>query len=86
VIIRKQQFQDDLSSLRKKRKILVKIVKRKEMKEIQKRLIDQIFQEIANMMMMQRNLIVSLRKLESEDIALHAMSSKAQATLEKFQT
>ncbi len=36
--------------------------------------------------MTQRDLIVSLCKLESEDIALHAMSSKAWAALEKFQT
>ncbi len=36
--------------------------------------------------MMQRNLIVSLHKLESENIALHVMSSKAQAVLEKSQT
>jgi len=36
--------------------------------------------------MIQQNLIVSLRKLESEDIALHVMSSKAQAALEKSQT
>jgi len=55
-------------------------------KEIQKRSIDQIFQEIANMSTMQRDLIVSLRKLESEDIALHVMSSKVQAALEKSQT
>jgi len=63
----------------------VKIVNRKEMKEIQKRSIDQIFQEIASMSTTQRDLIVSLRKLESEDIALHVMSSKARAALEKFQ-
>ncbi len=56
------------------------------MKEIQKRLIDQIFQEIANVLMMQRDLIVLLRKLESENIALHMMSSKVQAALEKTQT
>ncbi len=55
------------------------------MKEIQKRSIDQIFQEIASMSTTQRDLIVSLRKLESEDIALHVMSSKARAALEKFQ-
>ncbi len=35
--------------------------------------------------MMQRDLIVSLRKLESEDIALHMMSLKARAALEKSQ-
>jgi len=84
--MKKQRFRNDLSSLHKRRKILMKIVKRKKMKEIQKRLINQIFQEIANMMMMQRDLIVSLCKLESEDIALHMMSSKAQAALEKSQT
>jgi len=52
-------------------------VKKKKMKEIQKRLIDQIFQEIANMLMIQQDLIMSLYKLESEDITLHVMSSKA---------
>ncbi len=36
--------------------------------------------------MMQQDLIVLLRKLESEDITLHVMSLKAQAVLEKFQT
>ncbi len=84
--IKKQQFRNDLSLLCKKREILVKIRKRKEMKEIQKRLIDQIFQEIANASTTQRNLIVLLCKLESEDITLHVMSLKAQAALEKTQT
>ncbi len=56
------------------------------MKEIQKRLIDQIFQEIANALMMQQDLIVLLCKLESKNIALHVMSLKAQAALEKSQT
>ncbi len=36
--------------------------------------------------MMQRNLIVLLCKLESEDIALHAISLKVWAALEKSQT
>jgi len=61
----------------------VKIVKKKEMKKIQKRLINQIFQEIANASMMQRDLIMLLCKLKSKDIALHMMSSKARAALEK---
>jgi len=86
VTTEKQQLRDDLSSLCKKREILMKIRERKEMKEIQKRSIDQIFQEIANVSTTQRNLIVSLCKLESKDIALHAVSSKAQAALEKIQT
>ena len=64
----------------------MKIVKRKEMKKIQKRLIDQIFQEIVSVLTTQRDLIVLLCKLESEDIALHVMSLKAQAVLEKSQT
>ncbi len=84
--IEKQQFKDDLSSLCKKHKILVKIVKKKKMKEIQKKSIDQIFQEIANVLMMQQNLIMLLYKFESEDIALHMMSSKIQAALKKSQT
>ncbi len=86
VIMRKQRFKDDLSLLCKKRKILVKIMKRKKMKEIQKRLIDQIFQEIANVMITQWNLIMLLCKLESKNIALHVMSLKVQAALEKSQT
>ncbi len=84
--IRKQQFKDNLSSLCKKHEILMKIVKRKEVKEIQKRLINQIFQEIASMLTTQWDLIVSLCKLKSKDIALHAMSSKARVALEKSQT
>jgi len=81
--MKKQRFKDDLSSLCKKHEILMKIMKRKEVKEIQKKSIDQIFQEITSMSTMQRDLIVSLCKLESEDIALYVMSSKAQAALEK---
>ncbi len=61
----------------------MKIVKRKEVKEVQKRSIDQVFQEIASMSAAQRDLIVSLRKLESEDIALHAVSPEARAALER---
>jgi hypothetical protein len=47
------------------------------MKEIQKKSVDQIFQRIKNMLMMQQDLIMSICKLESEDIALHAVSSEA---------
>jgi len=55
----------------------VKIVKRKEMKEIQKKSVDQIFQKIKNILMMQRDLIMLICKLESEDVALHVVSSEA---------
>jgi len=64
----------------------MKTVKRKEVKKIQKRSINQIFQEIASMSTTQQDLIMSLRKLESKDIALHMMSLKARAALEKSQT
>jgi len=52
-------------------------MKRKEMKEIQKKSVDQIFQRIENMLTTQQDLIMSIRKLESEDVALHAVSSEA---------
>jgi precorrin-6B methylase 2 len=65
---------------------MMKIVERKKIKKIQKKSIEQILQEIANMLTAQRNLIVSLRKLESEDITLHAVSSKTQTDLKRFQT
>ncbi len=84
-MMKKQWLRNDLSSLCKKHEILVKIAKRKKMKEIQKKSVDQIFQRIKNMLMMQQDLIMSIRKLESEDIALHAVSSEAWATLKKFQ-
>ncbi len=38
------------------------------------------------MLTAQRNLIMSLWKLESEDITLHAVSSKTQANLKRSQT
>jgi len=65
---------------------MMKIVERKKIKKIQKKSIEQILQEIANMLTAQRNLIVSLRKLESEDITLHAVSSKTQTDFKIFQT
>jgi len=65
---------------------MIKIVERKKIKKIQKKFIEQILQEITNMLTAQRNLIMSLCKLESEDITLHAVSSEAQANLKRFQT
>jgi hypothetical protein len=55
---------------------MMKITERKEIEKIQKKSIEQILQEITNMSTAQRNLIVSLCKLESEDIILHAVSSE----------
>ncbi len=59
---------------------------RREIKEIQKKLIKQILQRIADVLTDQRNLIVSLCKLSSDDIFLHAVSSDAWANLKKTQT
>jgi len=55
---------------------MMKIAKRKKIEKIQKKSIEQILQEITNKSTAQRNLIVFLRKLESEDIILHVMSSE----------
>ncbi len=59
---------------------------RREIKEIQKKSIEQILQRIADVSTGQRDLIVSLHKLSSDDISLHAVSSDARANLKKTQT
>ncbi len=86
VTTKKQRLRDELSSLRKKWEVMMKIAERKKIEKIQKKSIEQILQEITNVLTAQRNLIVSLRKLESEDITLHAVSSEVQANLKRFQT
>jgi len=47
---RKQHFKDDLSSLCKKREIMIKIINKREIKKIQKKLIKQILQKIASIL------------------------------------
>jgi len=64
---------------------MIKIANRKEIKKMQKKIIKQIFQKIANMSMNQQNLIMFLCKLSSKDIFLHTVSSDAQANLKKTQ-
>ncbi len=86
VTMRKQRLRDELSSLRKKWEVMMKIAERKKIKKIQKKSIEQILQEITNVSTAQRNLIMFLRKLESEDITLHAVSSEAWANLKRSQT
>ncbi len=85
IATRKQHFRDDSSSLCKKWEVMIKIMNRREIKEIQKKSIEQILQRIADVSTGQRNLIMSLRKLSSDDIFLHAVSSDAQANLKKTQ-
>jgi len=82
----KQRLRGDSSSLRKRREVMIKIMNRREIEKIQKKSIEQILQRIANVSTDQRNLIVSLRKLSSDNISLHAVSSDARANLKKTQT
>ncbi len=86
VTMRKQRLRDELSSLRKRWEVMMKIAERKKIEKIQKKSIEQILQEITNMSTAQKDLIMFLRKLESEDITLHAMSSEARANLKRSQT
>ncbi len=58
-----QRFRGDPSSLCKGREVMIKIMNRREIEEIQKKSIEQILQEIAGVSTGQRDLIVSLRKL-----------------------
>ena len=77
IATREQRFRDDSSSLRKRREVMIKIMNRREIKEIQKKSIEQILQRIADVLTDQRDLIMSLCKLSSDDISLHAVSSDA---------
>jgi len=56
---------------------MIKIMNRREVEEIQKKSIEQILQRIADVSTDQRNLIMLLCKLSSDDISLHAVSSNA---------
>ncbi len=86
IATRKQRFRNNSSSLCKKWEVMIKIMNRKEIEEIQKKLIEQILQRIADALTDQRDLIMLLCKLSSNDIFLHAVSSDAQAKLKKIQT
>ena len=77
IATRKQRLRDDSSSLCKKREVMIKIINRREIEEIQKKSIEQILQRIADVSTDQRDLIMSLCKLSSDDISLHAVSSDA---------
>ncbi len=82
---RKQRLREESSLLCKKCKVMIKIADKEEIKKMQKKIIEQIFQRIANMSTSQRNLIMSFCKLSSKDIFLHAVSSDAWANLKKIQ-
>ena len=86
IATREQRSRDDSPPLRKGREVMVKIMNRREIEEVQKKSAGQILQGIAGVSTGQRNLIMSLRKLGSDDISLHAVSSDARANLEKTQT
>ncbi len=83
--MRKQHFRKESSSLCKRREVMIKIADREEIKKMQKKIIKQNLQKIADVSTSQQNLIMSLCKLSSEDIFLYAVSSNAQANLKKTQ-
>ncbi len=80
---REQRFKERSSLLHKKCKVMIKIADKEEIKKMQKKIVKQILQKIADVSTSQRNLIMSLCKLSSKDIFLHAVSSDAWANLKK---
>ncbi len=85
LLTRKQRLREESSLLCKRREIMIKIADRKEIEKMQKKIIEQILQRIANVSTSQWDLIMSLCKLSSKDIFLHAVSSDAWANLKKIQ-
>jgi len=74
---RKQRFKEESSLLCKRHKVMIKIANKEEVEKMQKKIIKQILQKIADVSMNQQNLIMFLCKLSSENIFLHAVSSDA---------
>ncbi len=72
---RKQSLREKSSSLCKRCEVMIKIANREEIKKMQKKIIKQILQKIADVLTSQRDLIMFLHKLSSKDIFLHAVSS-----------
>ncbi len=64
---------------------MIKIADKEEIEKMQKKIIKQILQRIADVSMNQWNLIMFLCKLSNKDIFLYAVSSDAQANLKKTQ-
>jgi len=81
--MRKQRFREKSLSLCKRREVMIKIANKEEIKKMQKKIVEQILQRIADVSMSQQNLIMSFCKLSSKDIFLHAVNSDAQANLKK---
>jgi len=74
---RKQHLKEKSSLLCKKCEVIIKIANKEEIEKMQKKIIKQILQKIADVSTSQRNLIMFLCKLSSEDIFLYAVSSDA---------
>ncbi len=85
LLMRKQRFRERSSSLCKKCEVMIKIADREEIEKMQKKIIKQILQKIADVLTSQQNLIMFLCKLSSKDIFLHAVSSDAWTNLKKTQ-
>lgn len=85
VFTKAQRLRGGLSPLRKSREILVKMTERKEVKEVQNKFSKQILRDIVSVSTTSREQIVSLRKLSSGDVMLHATCSETRSTLERTQ-
>jgi len=75
--MRKQRLRERSSSLRKKCEVMIKIADREEIKKMQKKIVEQILQRIADVSTNQQDLIMFLCRLSNENIFLHAVSSDA---------
>ncbi len=82
---REQRFKERSSLLCKKHEIMIKIADREKIKKMQKKIIEQILQRIADVSMNQQDLIMFLCKLSNENIFLHAVSSDTWTNLKKIQ-
>ena len=69
--------------LRKTRELLIRILNKEEAQRTQAKPIEQILRTISEKSPTQREQIVSIRRLPSGDLALHAASSEARLELEK---
>jgi len=62
--MKKQRFREESSSLHKKHEVMIKIADREEIKKMQKKIIKQILQKIADVSMNQQDLIMFFLQTE----------------------
>jgi len=80
----RQTFTTNISPLRKGREIIIRVEDPKEAQEMQQKSPEQILQHIATISPSKREMITSLRRLPSGDVALHAVNQEARLVLKKL--